>query len=216
MFCSLHLCGSGRFAPRLRLLLPRGNDAAAAGGLRRRGRHGGLSRRPPRFGRAHRFRGHRHYTVPQARLRVQVRLPPNKCWWSGMVIPDPGFFTHPGSRIRKPQQKRGVGKNLWLYLFCSHKFHKIKNYFILKCWRKKIGPVFKDLLNFLPKKFSQSSKKYGFGILFRIPDPGPEVKKAPDPVSATLPLKPGGHKEMSSNMSPNAGRGEGCDVSANE
>jgi hypothetical protein len=46
---------------------------------------------------------------------------------------------------------------------------------------------FKELKNFLPKKLSLSSQKYGFGIrdpgsgknLFRIPDPG--VKKAPDP-----------------------------------
>ncbi len=65
--------------------------------------------------------------------------------------------------------------------------------------KKKFGPIFKELLKFLPKKFSICSQIYGFGIrdprsgirdpgsgknLFRIPDPG--VKKAPDPGSATL------------------------------
>jgi hypothetical protein len=53
--------------------------------------------------------------------------------------------------------------------------------------RKKFGPIFKELLKFLPKKISICSQIYGFGIQdpgsgktpFRIPDPG--VNKAPDP-----------------------------------
>jgi hypothetical protein len=53
--------------------------------------------------------------------------------------------------------------------------------------KKKLGSIFKELLKFLPKKFSICSQIYGFGIrdpgsgktLFRIPDPG--VNKAPDP-----------------------------------
>ncbi len=113
-------------------------------------------------------------------------------------VADPGclsrilIFTHPGSRIQKEQQKRGV-KKLLSYLFCSHKFHKIENYFIFDML-KKSGPVFKELWNFLPKNFSLSSRKKRFGIrdpeknLFRIPDSGPGVKKAPDPGSATLVL----------------------------
>ncbi len=106
------------------------------------------------------------------------------------------IFTRPGSRIQKQQQKRAVKKISCHTFLCSHKFHKIENYFFLKCWRKKFGPIFKELLNFLPQKLSQSSQKYGFRIwdprsgirdpgsgknLFRIPDPG--VKKAPDPGS---------------------------------
>ncbi len=59
----------------------------------------------------------------------------------------------------------------------------------LKCERKTFGPIFKELLKFLPKKFSICSQIYGFGIRdpektysgSRIPDPG--VKKAPDPRS---------------------------------
>jgi hypothetical protein len=36
------------------------------------------------------------------------------------------IFTHPGSRIQKRQQKRGVKKKNSCHTFlCSHKFHKI-------------------------------------------------------------------------------------------
>jgi hypothetical protein len=52
-------------------------------------------------------------------------------------------------------------------------------------------------MNFLPKKLSLSSQKYGFGIrdprsgirkkLFQIPDPG--VKKGPDPGSGSATLQ---------------------------
>ncbi len=34
----------------------------------------------------------------------------------------------------------------------------------LKCGRKKFGPIFKEFYNFLLKKLSLSSQKYGFGI----------------------------------------------------
>jgi hypothetical protein len=72
----------------------------------------------------------------------------------------------------------------------------LKIILFFKCWRKKLGPVFKELYNFLPKNLSLSSKKYGVGIrdpgseirdpeknLFRIPDPGPGSKshRIPDP-----------------------------------
>ncbi len=59
---------------------------------------------------------------------------------------------------------------------------KLNIILVLKSRRKKFGPIFKELLNFLvlPKKLSLSSQKYGLGIrdpgsgknLFRIPDPG--------------------------------------------
>jgi hypothetical protein len=52
------------------------------------------------------------------------------------------IFTHPGSRIQKQQQKRGVKKKVLSYLFCSHKFHKIENYFIFEMYKKKIWANF--------------------------------------------------------------------------
>jgi hypothetical protein len=79
--------------------------------------------------------------------------------------------------------------------YVATNFTKLYISLVLKCRRKKFGPIFKEFYNFLPKKLSLSSQKYGFGIrdprsgknLFRIPDPG--VKKAPDPRSGSATLE---------------------------
>ncbi len=74
--------------------------------------------------------------------------------------------------------------------FVATKITQLKIILILNCRRKKIGPIYKELYNFLPQKLALSSQKYGFGIRDPgsgkklIPDPG--VKKAPNPGSATL------------------------------
>jgi hypothetical protein len=73
-----------------------------------------------------------------------------------------------------------------------HKFYRVENYFIFEQvpYRKKFEPTDKELLYFLPKKSSQALKNMGWGSGIRkktIPDP--EVKKAPDPGSATLHIK---------------------------
>jgi hypothetical protein len=55
--------------------------------------------------------------------------------------------------------------------------------------KKKFGPVFKELLKFLPKKFSICSQIYGFGI--RDPEKtysGSRIKKAPNPGSGSATL----------------------------
>ncbi len=102
------------------------------------------------------------------------------------------IFTHPGSRVQKQQQKRGV-KKIWCHTFlCSHKFHKIVHYFSFEALKKKIWANFQRIIElFLPKKLSLlSSHKYGFGIRdpektysgsliqgskrHRIPDPDPQ------------------------------------------
>jgi hypothetical protein len=66
-------------------------------------------------------------------------------------IPDPDFypsriliFTHPGSRIPDPKTatKEMGEKNQLSYLFCSHKFNKIINYFIFEMLKKKIWANF--------------------------------------------------------------------------
>ncbi len=77
----------------------------------------------------------------------------------------PGSCFYP-SRIQKPQLKRGVKKKCCQTFFCRHNFHKIVNYFSFECWRKKFRPIFKKLKNFLPKRLSLSSQKYGFGIRY--------------------------------------------------
>ncbi len=112
-------------------------------------------------------------------------------------VADPGclsrilIFTHPGSRIQKQQQKRGAKKKfVVLTLYVATNFTKLQIILVLKCWRKNLGQIFKELLNFLPQKLSLSSQKYGFGIRdpektysgsriqgskrHRIPDPDPQ------------------------------------------
>jgi hypothetical protein len=88
-----------------------------------------------------------------------------------MLIPDPG------SRILDPKTatKERVEKNLLSNLFLYHKFHKIVNYFIFEMLKKKFGPIFKELYNFLFKTLPLSSQKYGFGIR----DPRPGIRKKP-------------------------------------
>jgi hypothetical protein len=65
-------------------------------------------------------------------------------------VADPGclsrilIFTHPGSRLHKQQQKRG-GEKICCHthaIFCSHKFHKIENYFIFDMLKKIIWANF--------------------------------------------------------------------------
>ncbi len=122
-----------------------------------------------------------------------------------MFIPDPGSWflpiPDPGSRIQKQQQKRGVKKKLVVITFflCSHKFHKIANYFSFEVLNKKIWANFQRIIELFTQKIVNKLSKIwvwdpGSGIrdpgsgknLFRIPDPG--VKKAPDPGSGSATL----------------------------
>jgi hypothetical protein len=80
------------------------------------------------------------------------------------------IFTHPGSRIQKQQQKRGVKKISCHTCLCSHKFHKIETYFSFEVLKKKrLGQ----------KIVTKLSKIWVW-------DPG--VKKASDPGSGSVTL----------------------------
>jgi hypothetical protein len=115
-----------------------------------------------------------------------------------MFIPDPEFYPSripdPGSRTQKHQEKRGVKKNLLSYLFCSHKFHKIENYFIFEMLKKNFLAGFQDFLEFVTQKCVTNLSKIWVsdprsGTWKKpIPDPGPGVKKAPDPGSGSATL----------------------------
>jgi hypothetical protein len=63
-----------------------------------------------------------------------------------MFIPDPGSRFFP-SRIPDPKTatKEGVKKIFCHTFLCSHKFHKIENYFSFEVLKKKFGPIFKEL-----------------------------------------------------------------------
>jgi hypothetical protein len=81
-------------------------------------------------------------------------------------IPDPDFYPSripdPGSRIpdaKTATKERGEKFFFVIPFDVATNFTKLKIISVLKCYRKKFGPIFKELLNFLPKKFSQSSQK---------------------------------------------------------
>ncbi len=96
------------------------------------------------------------------------------------------IFTHPGSRIQKQQQKRGLKKNLLSYLLYSHKFHKIEHYFSFEVMKKKILANFQRIIELFTQKLSLALKNMGLGSairknLFRIPDPGSKRHRIPGP-----------------------------------
>ncbi len=78
------------------------------------------------------------------------RVSGSQCCGSGMFIPDPDFYPSRipdlGSRIQKQQEKRGVKKKFVVITFyVATNFTKLQIILVLKCWRKKCGPIFKDL-----------------------------------------------------------------------
>jgi hypothetical protein len=65
-----------------------------------------------------------------------------------------GFLPIPdlGSRIQKQQQKREVKKISCHTFLCSHKFHKIVNYFSFEVLKKKIWANFQRIIELFTKK----------------------------------------------------------------
>jgi len=132
-----------------------------------------------------------HYQAKKVVLRIRDVYPGS--WF--LPIPDPGSripdlgsrIPNLGSRIQKQQQKREVKKISCHTFLCSHKFHKIVNYFSFEVVKKKIWANFQRIIELFTKKIVKKLLKIwswdpGSGKnLFRIPDPG--VKKAPDPGS---------------------------------
>jgi len=80
------------------------------------------------------------------------------------------IYIHPGSKI---SNKRGAKKKIVIFVFCSHKYHKIENYFIFELAKKNLVQLTKNYKNFPPKIVIKLSK-YGFRSGFR--DPGSEKK----------------------------------------
>jgi hypothetical protein len=56
------------------------------------------------------------------------------------------IFTHPGSRIPKQQQKRGVKIFFFHSFLFSHKFHKIEHYFSFEKLKKNIWVNFQRIV----------------------------------------------------------------------
>jgi hypothetical protein len=91
-----------------------------------------------------------------------------------MFIPDPDFYPS-----KNRQQKRAVTKICCHIYFCSHKFHKIVNYFIFEMLKKKKWGGFQRIIELFTQKFVTNLPKIwvwdpGSGIGKKpIPDPGP-------------------------------------------
>ncbi len=112
-----------------------------------------------------------------------------------LSIPDPGS---------NKSNKRGGGKICCPTLFCSHKYHKIANYFIFEQVKKKNWANSQRIIVlYIEKIVTKLLKVWAWDLgsgknLFRIPDRG--VKKAPDPGSATLTM-PGQYEGTSEHRS---------------
>jgi hypothetical protein len=99
------------------------------------------------------------------------------------TVADPGclsrilIFTHPGSRIQKEQQKRGVKKICCHTFLWSHKYHKIENYFSFEVLKKKIWVNFQRIKDLFTQKIVTKLLKIWVWDpgsqknLFRIRDP---------------------------------------------
>jgi len=74
------------------------------------------------------------------------------------------IFTHPGSRIKKQQQKRGEKKICYAFL-CSHKFHKTEHYFSFEMLKIKICANFQRIIELFTQKIAV--------LLIRMRDPVP-------------------------------------------
>ncbi len=109
------------------------------------------------------------------------------------------IFTHPGSRISDPGSKNSNKRERWKKIschtfLCSHKFHKIVNYFSFEVLKKKIWANFQRIIELLTKKIVKKFLKIwswdpGSGKnLFRIPDPGVKKHPIPDPGSGSATL----------------------------
>jgi hypothetical protein len=104
-----------------------------------------------------------------------------------MFIPEPGsrilIFTHPGSRISDPESRipdpktatkeTGEKKFFCHNFLCSHKFHKIANYFSFEVLKKKIWANFQRIIElFTQKVVTKLSKIWVWDQGSEIRDPG--------------------------------------------
>ncbi len=112
-------------------------------------------------------------------------------------VADPGCLSRISDPGSKNSNKRERWKKISCHTFlCSHKFHKIVNYFSFEVLKKKIWPNFQRIIELFTQKIVKKLLKIwswdpgsgirdpGSGIRKNpIPDPGSRGQKAPDPGS---------------------------------
>ena len=82
------------------------------------------------------------------------------------------IFSQPGSWILDPKtatKERGEIKYVVITFYVATNFTKLQIISVLNCWRKKFGPIFKELYNYLTKIVNKFSKIQGW-------DPGSEIR----------------------------------------
>ena len=125
----------------------------------------------------------RKSSLPAFALLIWRMCSVNQCCGSGMFIPDPGSWflpiPDPGSKNKNKNKREGWKKICCHNFLCSHKFHKIANYFSFEVLKKKFLANFQRIIEIFSQKLSICSQKYGVGIR----DPGSEKKSIPDPGS---------------------------------
>jgi hypothetical protein len=76
-----------------------------------------------------------------------------------MFIPDPDFYPFRTSDPKTVTKERGEKKIVFIPLYVATNFTNLKIIFLFEMLKKKFGPVFKELLNFLPQKFVTNLSK---------------------------------------------------------
>ncbi len=92
-----------------------------------------------------------------------------------VFIPDPDYYPYrisdPGSKNSNKRERR---KKISCHTFlCSHKFHKIVNYFSFEVLKKKIWANFQRIIELFTKKMVKNLLKIWSW------DPGSEIRKKP-------------------------------------
>ncbi len=96
----------------------------------------------------------------------------NQCGGSGMFIPDPRswFLPIPDPGSKNSNKRERWKKNCCHTFLCSHKFHKIVNYFSFEVAKKKIWANFLKIMELFTKKFFKKLLKIWSW------DPGSEIR----------------------------------------
>jgi hypothetical protein len=119
---------------------------------------------------------------------------------SRILDPD---FSHPGSQSQIQQEKRGVKKISCHTFFCSHKFHKIENYFIFGMLKKKIWASFQRMIELFIQKIGTKLSKIW------VWDPGSEIQEKPIPDPASRGQKGTGSRILIRNTDRNGSEKRG-------
>ncbi len=107
--------------------------------------------------------------------------PPKQCGGSGKFIRNPGswFLPIPDLGSKNSNKREGWKKICCHNFLCSHKFHKITNYFCFEVLKKKIWTNFQRIIEVFTQKIVTKLSK----IWIWDPGSGTREKPIPDPGS---------------------------------